>query len=107
VQDVCVAVEGLTIIVWVQVTGTVSSYFLLMGPVAILGYRFFLGYRVGVVIALSFAISHVAAYVLETLGVLPIASLFVRDPGGSFAASRLLRRSGRHGPSPMEAIVLR
>jgi len=85
-QDVCVAVEAFTIIVWIQVTGSVSSYFLLIGPVIILGYRFFLGHRVGVVIAASFAVSHIGAYVLETLGVLRVASLFVRDPGGIYSA---------------------
>jgi len=61
VQELCVAVEAFTIVVWIQVTGSVSSYFLLIGPVAILGYRFFLGYRVGVVVALSFAVCHIGA----------------------------------------------
>jgi len=85
VQDVCVVIEAFTVVVWVQVTGSVSSYFLLVGPVLILAYRFFLGYRAGVVIAVSFAVCHVGAYVLETLGVLRIASLFVRDPGGIYS----------------------
>jgi hypothetical protein len=83
-QDVLIAIEAFTIIVWVQVTGSVSSYFLLIVPAVILGLRFFLGYRAGLVALLSFVVSHVGAYVLETLGVLRIAGLFVRDPGGIY-----------------------
>lgn len=86
VQDLCVLIETFTIVVWIQVTGSVSSYFLLICPVMILGYRFFLGYRVGLVTFLGFVGFHLGAFVLETLGVLRVASLFVRDPGGIYDA---------------------
>jgi hypothetical protein len=85
-QEVCIAFEAFTIVVWIQVTGLVSSYFLLIAPVIILGYRFFLGYRVGLVIAASFVVCHVGAYILENLGVLRIAGLFVNDPGAIYSA---------------------
>jgi hypothetical protein len=84
IQDLCIVIETFTIVVWVQVTGSVSSYFLLIVPSGILGYRFFLGYRAGVVTLLGFVIFHVGAFALESLGVLRVASLFVRDPGGIY-----------------------
>lgn len=87
VQDVCMVIETFTVIVWVQVTGSVSSYFLLVCPAVILGYRFFLGYRVGWITFLGFALFHLGAFALEQLGVLRIASVFVRDPGGIYSSS--------------------
>ncbi len=83
-QDACIVLETFTIVVWIQVTGSVSSYFLLIVPSAILGYRFFLGYRAGLVTLVGFTVFHVGAFVLEALGVLRIAGLFVRDPGGIY-----------------------
>jgi hypothetical protein len=78
---VSLAIETFTSMCWVQLTGSVSSYFLLALPVLILGYRLYATYRLGLAAYLIGAAMHAAAVVLEVAGVLVPASLFTADPG--------------------------
>jgi hypothetical protein len=77
-------------IVWVQMTGIVSSYFLLMGPLLIAYYRRVGGYWAALWATGCLMTFHAGAMVLEDLGVLRTAALFTQDPG-SFYSARLYR----------------
>jgi tRNA A-37 threonylcarbamoyl transferase component Bud32 len=87
VQTGCLVIEAFTIVIWVQVTGTLSSYFLVAGLLLILVYRAILGYWSGLVMAIGMAALHLGACVLEELHVLRPAALFVSDPGALYAFS--------------------
>ncbi|MBI4509320.1 MAG: serine/threonine protein kinase [Deltaproteobacteria bacterium] len=78
-QGLCVLLEAFACTVWIQVTGTVSSYFLLGGFLLLVLYRLFLGYSMGLWSAACVIFLHVGAFSLEELGILRPASLFVAD----------------------------
>ncbi len=82
----CIVIEMFTTTVWVQVTGTVSSYFLLVGPIFVFSYRLVIGYRAGLVAWFSLVACHVTAFALEELHVLRPAALFVSDPGAIYSS---------------------
>jgi len=86
ISTVCVVIEMFTAVVWIQLTGTVSSYFLFAIPILVLIYRFFAGYRLGLIALLAGMGFHLGALVLEALGVLRHSSLFVDDPGAIYTA---------------------
>jgi len=73
----CAVFEAFTILVWIQATGTLSSYFVLTGALLIIAYR--LGSDVTVASAAAAAIIafHFCAIVLEMAGVLTPEALFI------------------------------
>jgi hypothetical protein len=74
--------EALTTVVWLQLTGSVSSYFLIMGVLLVVFYRFAYDYRTGLIQLGALVIFHGVAFALEQAGVLPYSSLFPTAPGG-------------------------
>ena len=78
-------IEMFTIIVWIQLTGSLSSYFLIAIPVLVLAHRLYATYRLGLTAYLVGAGMHVAVFVGEELGWLRAAPLFVGSPGAVYA----------------------
>ena len=56
----CLTIETFTSLTWIQLTGSVSSYFLIVIPVLILAYRLYAGYRLGVSAYLMGAVANAA-----------------------------------------------
>jgi hypothetical protein len=79
------AIEMFTSMVWIQLTGSVSSYFLIVIPLLILSYRLFAAYWLGLVAYIVGATMHAATVLLEELGVLEPAALFATNPGAIYA----------------------
>jgi predicted Ser/Thr protein kinase len=76
-------VEQLTAVIWIQMTGTVTSYFLAtLGVLAFL-YRVLAGYWAGLAASATALVGLVAAYSLEQAGVLPRSSIFNADVGAN------------------------
>jgi serine/threonine-protein kinase len=82
---VCLSIEAFTCVTWIQLTGTVSSYFLVAIPLLILGYRLYARYRLGLLVYAVGAVMHLVAFGLEQFGVLRPAALFVTDPGAIYS----------------------
>ncbi len=80
----CILSETLAACVWIQMTGSVSSYFLMVGLILIALYRLLWDYASGLTCAVAMAAFHCAAFGLETAGVLRPASLFVAMPLGIY-----------------------
>ncbi len=81
-----------TVVVWIQVTGTLTSYFLVAGAMLVFVPRVFLDWKLG---ALSFAALvalHGGAFLAEELGILDRAPLF-RDGAGPIYATASMRWS--------------
>ena len=83
---VCITCEMATAVMWIQLTGSVSSYFLMTIPIFMAAYRLYGTYRLGLAAYLIGAGMHLTIYALEELGVLSPASLFVTDPGAIYAS---------------------
>ncbi|HTL37467.1 MAG TPA: serine/threonine-protein kinase [Kofleriaceae bacterium] len=83
-QLVSLTFEMFTSIVWIQLTGSVSSYFLIVVPVLILAYRLYATYRLGLIVYVLGAALHAGAVVLEGLHVLAPAPLFASNPGAVY-----------------------
>ncbi len=77
-------VEATTVMVWIQLTGSLSSYFLSAIPVIVLSYRLFADYRLGRASYLVIAVLHGAVFAGEELGWLRVAQLFVDRPGALY-----------------------
>ena len=54
-------IEVFTSVVWIQLTGTVSSYFLIVVPILILAYRLYAAYWLGLVVYVVGAAMHARA----------------------------------------------
>lgn len=78
------SIEVFTSMCWIQLTGSVSSYFLIVIPVLVLAYRLYGTYQLGVAAYAIGAVMHVGVLVLELAGALTPAWLFVRDPGAVY-----------------------
>lgn len=76
----CAALEGFTVLVWIQATGTLSSYFVLFGALVIVAYRLAFDFTTGAASALSMIALHAAAIGLELGGVLRPEALFAGAP---------------------------
>jgi hypothetical protein len=81
----CVVAETLAGTVWIQMTGSVSSYFLAVGILLILLYRLLFDYAAGLACLISMSVLHAGAFALESAGVLRPASLFVAEPMGIYS----------------------
>ncbi|HUH04858.1 MAG TPA: serine/threonine-protein kinase [Kofleriaceae bacterium] len=81
------ALEALTIVVWTQATGSLTSYFMLVGALTIVGYRLYSSYQVGAAVTLVLVCCHGAAVVLEATGVLRPEPLFLGEPSRIYGIS--------------------
>src|SRR5437763_1247833 len=61
--DLSAVLECIAIVVWVQVTGSVSSYFIIAGPGMIMLYRGYWGHRASLTATATLVIAHVTAVV--------------------------------------------
>jgi hypothetical protein len=80
-----VALEMFTSMVWIHLTGSVSSYFLIVVPVLVLSYRLFASYGLGLATYAMGAAMHLGVVALELSGVIGTAPLFASDPGPVYA----------------------
>ncbi len=86
VQAICLICEVGSMMVWIQMTGTVTSYFLIMAILIILSYRVAHDYWLGLLCLATVVLLHVGAFTLEELHIFRPASLFVADPGAMYAS---------------------
>jgi tRNA A-37 threonylcarbamoyl transferase component Bud32 len=70
-----------TVMVWIQVTGTLTSYFVVAGALLAGFHRAVLAWRYGAISMGAIAAMHLGAFLLEEAGVLPRAPLFLEGPG--------------------------
>lgn len=82
---VAIPTELLAVMIWIQVTGVVSSYFIIVGPLVFVVYRAYYSHAFGLYALLTFIALHLGAFGLEELGVLRSQSLFVEPPTGLYA----------------------
>lgn len=76
-------VEAFTMVVWIQLTGTVTSYFIMAAALVILWYRLYFGWAVGMAYAFGVVSMHLGAFLLEIAGLLRPESAFV-SPASKF-----------------------
>src|SRR5688500_1201565 len=81
VTSICGALEVLSAINWIQMTGTATSYFLTVPIAMSILYRVFIHYWAGVVCFVTSTLGLVAVYALEDAGVLARSSMFTVDVG--------------------------
>jgi hypothetical protein len=84
-QLVVITIELLTCVTWIQLTGSVSSYFLIIIPLLILAYRLYGSWTFAVVTYGLGSVMQIGIVVLEELGVLDPASLFLTNPGAMYS----------------------
>ncbi|MBA3395417.1 MAG: serine/threonine protein kinase [Deltaproteobacteria bacterium] len=82
---VVIVLEAFTVLVWIQLTGSLSSYFLMAIPVFVLAYRLYATYQLGLAAYIVHAVMHTLVVGAEELGLLDVAGLFVADPGAVYA----------------------
>ncbi len=71
----------LSVMVWIQITGTLSSYFMVAAAMLVAAHRALLSWTVGALsLGVLFAL-HGGAFLLEEAGVLTRAPLFLSAPG--------------------------
>ncbi len=71
-----VVFEAFTVVVWVQATGTLTTYFTLVGALIVLWYRLYVGFWVAAICTASLLVFHSGAVALEIAGVLRPEALF-------------------------------
>ncbi len=84
---VAVLIETSAALVWVQGTGSVSTYYFSVFIAYILFIRLFVGYREAMLAFLVTLLGHTTMFILENAGILPPASLFVAGPGEIYSSS--------------------
>jgi predicted Ser/Thr protein kinase len=87
VQIVCLVAEAASMVFWIQLTGTISSYFLIMAIVLIVSYRLGYDYWLGLSCLIIVAGLHGLAFTLEELGIIRRVGLFNADPGAIYSSS--------------------
>lgn len=78
-----------TVLVWIQVSGTLSSYFVVAGAMLVVLNRALLDWSMGVVGIVVLLVLHLGAFGLEELGVLDRAPLFRADAGPIYASAAM------------------
>ncbi len=78
---VSILATHVTVIVWVQVTGSLSSYFIGAGAMLLIAQRAMLSWRAGVFCVAVLVTLHAGAFLAEEVGVLAQAPLFRAAPG--------------------------
>ena len=84
-----IAASHFTIIVWVYLTGTLTSYFVIAGALLTGFHRALLNWRFGALSVAIVAGMHAGAFGLEEAGVLARAPLFVEGPGPIYGSAQL------------------
>ncbi len=79
----------LTVVVWVQATGTLSSYFMVAGAMLVAAHRALLSWTMGVASLGILLALHGGAVALEELGVLARAPLYTSAPGAVYDAGAM------------------
>jgi hypothetical protein len=82
---VVLTIAHLTVVVWIQATGSLSSYFLMAAALSVAAHRALLSWGLGVVSLAVLVGLHLGVFVLEEVGVLPRLPLFVDPPGSVYA----------------------
>lgn len=75
--------ETFTAVTWIQMTGTVTSYFIGTITILAIAYRFLGNYWSGLACIVTGVAGIAGAYVLEEAGVLPRSSAFMTDLGAA------------------------
>src|SRR5262249_42013133 len=83
----CLTAEALSMMIWIQMTGSVTSYFLIMAILMVLLYRLAWDYWMGLACLLLVSGFHLAAFALEEAHLLRPARLFVEDPGAIYSST--------------------
>ena len=78
-----------TITVWIQLTGSISSYFFIGSLILIVFYRMSFGYWLGLVAVTSMTVFHGGAVALEQFGILRPESIFVAPPSSMYQTPAL------------------
>ena len=89
---VAVVLMQATVVVWIQVTGTLTSYFLVAGAMLVFVPRAFLSWSMGALSVAALVALHGGAFVAEELGLLERAPAF-RDGAGPIYATASMRWS--------------
>jgi hypothetical protein len=85
-----VVLSQATVVVWIQVTGTLSSYFLVAGAMLVVVHRALLNWSLGAVSAAALFALHGGAFLAEELSLLDRAPVF-RDGAGPIYATAAMR----------------
>jgi hypothetical protein len=80
-----IVIEAVTVVVWIQLTGSLTSYFIIVGVVILHWYRFYFGFAAGAVATVALTLFHCGAIALELAGALSPEALFSGTPGGVYA----------------------
>lgn len=83
-QRLVVVIECITTIVWIQLSGSTSSYFILIALIMALGFRFLLDYKTTRTAIVLLFIGHLGIFAAEEMGLLARASLLVDGPGALY-----------------------
>ncbi len=81
----CLLLEVIAGTLWLQLTGTVSSYYIGAGLLLIVLYRLAVDYATALVFTVGTIAGHLGCFLLEQAGVLKPASLFAGAPAGLYA----------------------
>jgi hypothetical protein len=79
------ALMSATTVVWIQLTGVATSYFIMAASIQIMLFRWGCGWGAGLSTYATMVIGHLTAYALEELSLLPRNSL-LREPGNGLDA---------------------
>src|SRR5687767_7788641 len=82
----CLILEVAAGLLWLQLTGTVSSYYIGAGLLITLLYRLACDYQTGLFVGAATLLGHFGLFFLEEAGVLQPASLFVEAPSGLYGS---------------------
>jgi hypothetical protein len=89
---IAVVLAQATVVVWIQITGSLSSYFLVAGAMLIVVQRLFLSWTMALISLVTVLAMHGGAFALEEAGVLARAPLF-EDGAGPLYATAAMRWS--------------
>ncbi len=79
-----VVVEAFTVVVWIQTTGTLTTYFVMATLILVVWYRLYFGFRVGATVTAALLAFHGGAIALEIAGVIAPKPLFIGPPGPEY-----------------------
>ncbi len=85
--SLCAALEITAVVVWLQATGTLSSYFIIAGVLMVMCYRLYVGYAAATVALVTLVVLHGGAVLLEAGGVLRPEALFLGEPARVYQIS--------------------
>lgn len=87
--DMTAFILAATTAIWIQMTGSLTSYFLLCSVGLIITMRLAYGYRTAAIMTACFVVLHTTMVFFERFELLRPESLFTAPPGGVYGAPRL------------------